>query len=202
MRNKFAKSMGYVDYYDYKVSMAEGFSKATLFGDFLGPLEERSRPIMEDARARLAAEKGEAALKPWNTSQALAGDVTKKQDPYFPFEEAISAWARSFATLGIKYRGATMQLDLLDREGKYSNGFCHWPQCATWTPRATSSLARPTYLSGHSQCRRVREHRPHHADARGRSCRPLCQHRPGLSVLLPGEGAHQRGLRREPVHVP
>ena len=26
----------------------------------------------------------------------------------------------------VTYRGATMQLDLLDREGKYSNGFCHW----------------------------------------------------------------------------
>ena len=152
MRNKFAKSMGYVDFYDYKCTMAEGFSKATLFGDFLGPLEERSRPIMEDARARLAAEKGEAALKPWNTSQALAGDVTKKQDPYFPFEEAISAWARSFAALGIKYRGATMQLDLLDREGKYSNGFCHWPQCAyvdtegNFKPSQTNftSLATPS----------------------------------------------------------
>lgn len=51
-------------------------------------------------------------------------------DPYFPFEEAVDVWARTFAGLGIQYRGATMQLDLCDRPGKYSNGFCHWPQPA------------------------------------------------------------------------
>ncbi|KAI9325645.1 hypothetical protein BDR26DRAFT_879000 [Obelidium mucronatum] len=33
----------------------------------------------------------------------------------FPFETAVNAWARSFAALGIKYEGATMQLDLCDR---------------------------------------------------------------------------------------
>lgn len=31
-------------------------------------------------------------------------------------------WARCFAALGISYKGATMNLDLCDREGKYSNG--------------------------------------------------------------------------------
>ena len=31
-------------------------------------------------------------------------------------------WARCFAALGISYKGATMTLDLCDREGKYSNG--------------------------------------------------------------------------------
>ena len=51
-------------------------------------------------------------------------------DPYFPFEEAVEVWARTFAALGIHYRGATMRLDLCDRPGKYSNGFCHWPQPA------------------------------------------------------------------------
>ena len=39
-------------------------------------------------------------------------------------------WGRSFAAMGIQYKGATMTLDLLDRKGKYSNGFCHWPQPA------------------------------------------------------------------------
>ena len=44
-----------------------------------------------------------------------------------------------------------MNLDLLDRKGKYSNGFCHWPQPAwikpdgTWQPTVThfTSLADP-----------------------------------------------------------
>mmetsp|Transcript_43714 Transcript_43714/g.139326 ORF Transcript_43714/g.139326 Transcript_43714/m.139326 type:complete len:349 (+) Transcript_43714:1235-2281(+) len=53
--------------------------------------------------------------------------------------------------MSINYRGATMNLDLCDREGKYSNGFCHWPQCAyigkggKWVPSRTNftSLATP-----------------------------------------------------------
>ena len=44
-----------------------------------------------------------------------------------------------------------MTLDLLDRKGKYSNGFCHWPQPAwvrsdgSWQPSTTNftSLADP-----------------------------------------------------------
>ena len=41
---------------------------------------------------------------------------------------AVEQWGRSFAAMNIGYKGATMDLDLLDRKGKYSNGFCHWPQ--------------------------------------------------------------------------
>lgn len=37
-------------------------------------------------------------------------------------------WGRTFAALGINYKGSVMTLDLCDRQGKYSNGFCHWPQ--------------------------------------------------------------------------
>ncbi|KAJ9524541.1 hypothetical protein QJQ45_024105 [Haematococcus lacustris] len=86
-RNQLARLLGYQDFYDYKVTSAEGFGKTRLF------------EIM-----------------------AL--------DPYFPFEDAVDVWARTFAALGIHYRGSTMRLDLCDREGKYSNGFCHWPQPA------------------------------------------------------------------------
>ncbi len=56
---------------------AEGFSKRKLF-EILDGLEAESRPLMEAARKRVAAEKGgEDALKPWNLSHALAGDVEK-----------------------------------------------------------------------------------------------------------------------------
>ena len=44
----------------------------------------------------------------------MAGDITKKLDPYFPFEKAIEQWGRSFAALGIAYEGASMSLDLFD----------------------------------------------------------------------------------------
>jgi Zn-dependent oligopeptidase len=36
----------------------------------------------------------------------------------------------SFRRLGIGFRGATLQLDLLERKGKYQNGFCHGPMPA------------------------------------------------------------------------
>ena len=47
-----------------------------------------------------------------------------------------------------------MSLDLLDRKGKYSNGFCHWPQPAwlkpdgSWQPTVThfTSLADPAAI--------------------------------------------------------
>ena len=52
----------------------------------------------------------------------MAGDLTKRMDPYFPFEKSVEMWGRSFSKLGISYKSATMDLDLLDRKGKYSNG--------------------------------------------------------------------------------
>lgn len=150
-RNKMAKSLGYVDYYDYKVTQAEGFGKDELF-KILDTLEQGTRNLMVSARARLAKEKGEAALDAWNMGYMMAGDITQKLDPYFPFEKAVEMWGRSFNALKIGYRGATMDLDLLDRKGKYSNGFCHWPQPAwtkpdgTWQPSLAhfTSLADPS----------------------------------------------------------
>jgi len=157
-RNAMAKSLGYVDYYDYKVTQAEGFGKAALF-EILDTLEVGTRPLMVEARKKLGEAKGEAALQPWNTAFMMAGSITQKLDPYFPFETAVYQWGRSFSALGISYEGASMSLDLLDRKGKYSNGFCHWPQPAwvradgSWQPTVThfTSLADPSAVgSGHT----------------------------------------------------
>jgi len=152
-RNGVAKALGFEDYYDYKVTAAEGFGKRALF-EMLDTLEEGTRPIMHRARAELAASKGEAALDPWSTAYLMAGDITAKLDPYFPFEKSVEQWGRSFSALKISYAGATMDLDLLDRKHKYSNGFCHWPQPAwvkpdgTWQPSVThfTSLADPSAI--------------------------------------------------------
>ncbi|KAJ3271678.1 hypothetical protein HDV01_006457 [Terramyces sp. JEL0728] len=150
LRNRFAKSCGYECYYDMKVTNAEGFNKQALF-KILDDLELKSRPILEKARKLLAERKGKDALEPYNMGYAMAGDITKQLDPYFPFENAVDAWSRSFAALGITYADATMNLDLCDRQGKYSNGFCHWPQPAWnspegWVPSQTNftSLATPS----------------------------------------------------------
>lgn len=125
-RNRFARTLGFVDFYDMKVTQAEGFSKARCF-EMLDGLEQATAPILERALAKLKEEKGEDALKPWNLSYALSGELSRESDPYFPFENAPEVWGRSFAAMGITYRGTKMQLDLCDRAGKYPNGFCHWP---------------------------------------------------------------------------
>lgn len=152
VRNRMAKALGYLDFYDYKVTNAEGFGKIALF-EILDTLEEGTRPILESARKRFVQEKGgDSTLEPWNQSFFMAGDVTRRLDPYFPFEKSVEQWGRSFAAMNISYRGATMDLDLLDRKGKYSNGFCHWPQPAwikpdgSWQPSTThfTSLADPS----------------------------------------------------------
>jgi len=156
VRNRMAKALGYLDFYDYKVTNAEGFGKVALF-EILDTLEEGTRPINEAARKRFEEEKG--SIEPWDLSFLMAGDVTRRMDPYFPFEKSVEQWGRSFAAMNISYRGATMDLDLLDRKGKYSNGFCHWPQPAwtkpdgSWQPSTThfTSLADPSALgSGHT----------------------------------------------------
>ncbi|KAI8846674.1 metalloendopeptidase [Chytridium lagenaria] len=136
-------------FYDMKVSQAEGFGKHTLF-PMLEKLEKDSRPILEASLARLAKEKGESALLPYNLGYSLSGDISALKDPYFPFENAL---------LVFQYEGATMRLDLCDRQGKYSNGFCHWPQPAWksstrgWVPSQANftSLATPSQIgSGHT----------------------------------------------------
>ncbi len=81
------------------------------------------------------------------THRIATGDIEREMDPYFPFEEAVDVWARTFAGLSIQYKGARMRLDLCDRPGKYSNGFCHWPQPA-WrrVPLSTACLPPPPPL--------------------------------------------------------
>ena len=151
LRNQGAKALGFLDFYDYKVTNAEGFGKLKLF-EILDELEAGTRAIMVQARTELATQYGKEALHPWNTGFMVAGSTIAKMDPYFPFAKSVERYVRSYAALGIDYRGATMNLDLLDRQNKYSNGFCHWPQPAwkkpdgTWQPTVTNftSLADPT----------------------------------------------------------
>ncbi len=125
-RNKLGRMLGFEDYYDYKVNLNEGFSKKTLFG-LLDELERETRRAADAALSKLAAERGPAAREPWNFVNAIAGDLTAKLDPYFPFELALERWGRSFAAMGIAFRGATLGLDLMARRGKEENGFMHGP---------------------------------------------------------------------------
>lgn len=152
LRNRFARAMGYRDYFDYKVHKNEQMSPEQLFAildDFIARTDAR----LHQSLSELKAAKGEAALLPHNLRYSVSGDVTRQLDPYVPFSRALKDWVESFRRLGIQYRGATLTLDLLTREGKYENGFCHGPvpsfwQDGEWVPAVVNftSLANPAQV--------------------------------------------------------
>lgn len=74
MRNRLAKALGFADFYEMKVQQAEGFGKAELFS-ILDGLEERTRALMHGARAAVAAEKGAAALEPFNVRRSPSFEI-------------------------------------------------------------------------------------------------------------------------------
>ncbi len=127
LRNRFAKRLGFEDYYDYKVRWAEGFDKRTLFG-LLDELERRTAAHARRELESLRASDGAGVLEPWNFSyRTWGGDLQAERDPYLRFGDALDRWARSFGALGIRFRDARLTLDLVDRRGKYENGFMHGP---------------------------------------------------------------------------
>jgi hypothetical protein len=130
LRNRLGRALGYEDYYDWKVHVAERMRKREVFGrleDFLAATEHSTRAAL----ARFAASHGADALAPHSFGFNRAGGLSRELDPYFPFAEALSRWGHSFAGLGVRFRGATLTLDLVDRPGKYENGFMHGPG-PTW----------------------------------------------------------------------
>ena len=62
----------------------------------------------------------------------MAGDFTKEEDPFFQFDESLIRWGLSFAALGVDFKNGKLQLDLLDRKGKWNNGFCQWPDMVSF----------------------------------------------------------------------
>ncbi|MFG0316237.1 MAG: M3 family metallopeptidase [Planctomycetota bacterium JB042] len=137
-RNRWGRAMGGEDFYDATVRRTEGMTKAEVFAR-LDELEEKTRDAAEASLAALAREKGLEKIDPWSFRWLVSGDVTAEKDPHFPFGPALERWMRSFAALGIDYRGATLVLDLVDRKGKYENGFMHgpvlsWRDHGAWRP--------------------------------------------------------------------
>ena len=144
-RNRLGRMLGYEDYYAWRVAVVERMTKKALF-DRLDTLAARTA---ERSRAELAAfaeKHGDGALEPWNFGYLRSGDLARELDPYFGFAEALERWGRSFHALGVRYRGATLTLDLVDRPGKYENGFMHGPGIAffdrgTWRPARVNFTA-------------------------------------------------------------
>lgn len=138
-RNELARLLGYEDYYAWRVDVVERMSKKDIF-DRLDDLAARTAEHAQASLAEFAEANGESSLEPWNFLFLRAGQLTEELDPYFSFGSSLERWGRSFAAMGIKYRQATLTLDLLDRKGKYENGFMHGPELSyyrhdgSWNP--------------------------------------------------------------------
>lgn len=126
LRNRLGRLLGYEDYYDWKVAIAEGQRKRAIFERltrFLDATRQRTR----EALAAFAATHGPDALEPSNFLHLRQGALAARFDPHYPFSESLARWGRSFSAMGVRFRGATLTLDLVDRAGKYENGFMHGP---------------------------------------------------------------------------
>ena len=148
-RNKFAQSLGFKTFFDYSVVKTEQMTTEQLFA-ILDDFESRTRDSHQKSLTNLAAQKGQSALEGHNFTYSFAGDVMNDLDPYVPFSKSLRRWVESFGRLNIEYSQATLKLDLLDRKGKYPNGFCHGPIPSfydqdTWVPAQVNftSNAKP-----------------------------------------------------------
>jgi oligoendopeptidase F len=157
LRNQFASALGYDNFFDYSVVKTEHMTTDELF-TILNDFEKQTRDTNISSIKTLAAEKGEDAIKPHNFYFSFAGDATRALDPYMPFSRSLRAWVESFGRLNIDYADAELTLDLLDRKGKYQNGFCHGPipsysDNGQWVPAKVNftSNALPSQIgSGYS----------------------------------------------------
>jgi len=129
MRNKLGRLLGYEDYYAWRVGVVEGMTKAHLFG-LLDDLAARTKARAQTELAAFMARHGDDSRDPWHFLYRRSGKLAAALDPYFGFGPALRRWGRSFAALGVTFRGATLTLDLVDRPGKYENGFMHGPEMA------------------------------------------------------------------------
>lgn len=125
-RNEFARSQGYRNFFDYKINKTEQMTPEALFL-ILDEFEEKTRSGNQKSIENLIKTKGESAKLGHNFNFMYSGDASRELDPYVPFAKSLRRWIMSFGRLNIDYSGADLTLDLLDREGKYQNGFCHGP---------------------------------------------------------------------------
>ena len=129
LRNEYAVSLGYEDFYAYKLAVEEGMTKKELFTILILFTSRQNTGFKRFVHLK---RNNQGLRKSWNFGYMIAGSFTKEEDPYYPFEEALDRWGRSFRALGIDFKGGTLTLDLLERKRKYNNGFCHWPQLVSY----------------------------------------------------------------------
>jgi hypothetical protein len=168
-RNGLARCLGYGDFFEYKVRKTEGMGAGALAA-ILDSFEGSTSVACSRGLKLVASSFGPSALEPWNLRYFSQGDVLRESDFYFPFELALERWEKSFRRMGIGFRGAVLQLDLLEREGKFQNGFCHGPGPAffdrgTWTPARVNftSEGRPSQVGAGQRALETLFHEGGHA---------------------------------------
>jgi len=125
MRNEYARILGYRNFYHYKAQIGEQMDETEIFQIF----DEICIKLAPFFRSRLEELKksNPNICKPWNMWYSIAWNFRREEDKYFPMETIVDIWGRTFAALWIDYRGWLMRLDLLERNMKYNNWFCHQP---------------------------------------------------------------------------
>ena len=158
-RNAFARAQGFANYFDYKVQKNEQMLSAQLF-KILDDFEARTRDANLRGVNDLTHKYGAGATLPQNIRFRMSGDVTRQLDPYLSFGKGLQRWVQSVRNLGIAYRGATMQLDLMERKGKYQNGFCHVRSPRFLTTRANGCPVKSTSRPALSPTKSAAAHAP------------------------------------------
>ena len=139
LRNRFARALGFENFFAWKLEKNERMT-TTALAELIEELLARTDAAYARTLAELRRGHGSEATRPWNIRFFASGDVVRQIDPYMPFGLALRRWVTSFRRLDIRFRGATLQLDLLERPGKYQNGFCHGPvpawrdETGRWVP--------------------------------------------------------------------
>jgi hypothetical protein len=125
-RNALARELGYRDFFEYRLRTRSNTSPDQLFAVF-DEFERNTRDTHFASLDRMVHEYGEESLQPHNLAYRIRGGAAQQADAYFPFGKALERWAESFRRLGVSYRGARIEIDLLDRPGKFQTGFCVTP---------------------------------------------------------------------------
>jgi len=124
MRNQYAQQIWYQNFYEYKAQTEEQMTSKeifTIFDDLTTKLKTKHKVIreMEQTNPKIR--------QPRNFPYIMAWDFTQEEDQYLPIEKMIERRGKSFTSRNIDYNWAELQLDLLERKGKYNNWFCHQP---------------------------------------------------------------------------
>ncbi|PMS17671.1 peptidase M3 [Trinickia dabaoshanensis] len=126
-RNALARELGFRNFFDYRLQKNSGLTPEQLFSVF-DEFERSTRDTHQSALARLVAQQGPNALLPHNLAYAMQGGTARDTDTYFPLGKAPERWAESFRRMGVSYQGAQIEIDLLERQGKFPTGFCVSPE--------------------------------------------------------------------------